>query len=134
MRLYITVTFKGMENKEEVEDFCRIASEAGFESFCFIRDIENYQKVFDNPKELMARSKEEVAKSDALFIDMTNKPTGRAIEAGIAYALNKKIIITMKKGTLIKDTSRGIADTIIEYENQTDLALGLKQAFQELNK
>jgi len=63
----------------------------------------------------MHRAKQEIAKSDALLIDVTDKPTGRAIEAGIAYALGKKIILIMKKGTKIKDTSRGIANVIIEY-------------------
>ncbi len=34
----------------------------------------------------MNKSKEEIEKCDVLLIDMTNKPTSRAIEAGIAFA------------------------------------------------
>jgi hypothetical protein len=34
-----------------------------WQDFCFIRDVENYQKVFDNPKELMKRALEEIIKS-----------------------------------------------------------------------
>lgn len=63
----------------------------------------------------MQRTKQEIYKSDALIIDMTDKPTGRAIEAGIAYALGKKVILIMKRGAQIKDTSRGIADLIIRH-------------------
>jgi hypothetical protein len=35
----------------------------------FIRDIENYQKIFDNSFNLMKRAKEEIEKCDVLLID-----------------------------------------------------------------
>jgi len=103
-----------------------LVKSAGFEDFCFIRDVEKYQKIFDSPEELMQRSKEEIEKSDALLIDMTQKPTGRALEAGIAYVLGKKIIVIMKRGTKIKDTVRGIADMVIEYDELNDIIAELK--------
>ena len=127
MKLFITASFKNGANKEEIENLCRIVNEAGFVDFCFIRDVENYQKTFRDPGELMKRAKEEINKSDALLIDMTNKPTGRSIEAGMAYALDKKIIVIMKKGTVIKDTSRGIADAVIEYDVLDNIIPVLKQ-------
>ena len=107
MKVYITVTFKGDKNKAEIEHLCSIVKNAGFEDFCFIRDVENYQKVFNNPKELMDRAREEIIKCDVLLFDATNKSTGRAIEVGIAYSNKKKIIIIMKEGTKIKDALRG---------------------------
>lgn len=100
---------------------CRLVKEAGWEDFCFIRDVENYQKMFTDPKELMKRALEEIRKSDALLIDMTDKPTGRAIEAGIAYTLGKTVIVICKTGTHIKDTMRGIAVEVIEYEKVEDI-------------
>ncbi|MCX6764110.1 MAG: nucleoside 2-deoxyribosyltransferase [Candidatus Nealsonbacteria bacterium] len=127
MRAYITSSFG--DSRETIEQLCSIVKSAGFEDFSFIRDVENYQKVFDNPKDLMQRSKEEIQKSDALLIDMTDKPTGRAIEAGIAYALGKKIIVIMKRGTRIKDTTKGIADKIIEYDRIKDIITELKAFF-----
>lgn len=126
MRLFITASFG--DSKENIEKLCSAVKTAGFEDFCFIRDIENYQKVFDDPKELMQKAREEIKKSDALLIDMTDKPTGRAIEAGIAYALGKRIIVIMKNGTKIKDTVRGIADEIIEYQDIEDISSTLKKA------
>ncbi len=125
MRIFITISFG--DSKEKIEELCSLVKSAGFEDFCFIRDVENYQKVFDNPKDLMQRAKEEIQKSDALLIDMTDKPTGRAIEAGMAYVLNKKIIVIMKRETKIKDTTRGIADAIIEYDKITDIVPELKK-------
>ena len=121
MKLFITASFKGDENKQEIERICGLTKEAGFEDFCFIRDIENYQKTFSDGKKLMQRAKEEIGKSDALLIDLTNKPTGRAIEAGIAFALNKKIIIIAQKGTTMKETATGIADLVIEYSLIADI-------------
>ena len=114
MKIFITSSFG--DSKEEIEKLCAIVKSAGFEDFSFIRDIENYQKIFEDPKDLMKRSEDEIKNCDALLIDMTDKPTGRAIEAGMAYSLGKKIIVIMKKGTAIKDTTRGIADAVIEYD------------------
>ena len=125
MKLFITVSFG--DKKEEVERICSLARSVGFEDFCFVRDVENYEKIFDNPKDLMRRAKEEIEKSDALLIDVSDKPTGRAIELGIAYALNKKIIVIMREGTPIKDTVRGVADLIIEYDDIADITVGLKE-------
>jgi nucleoside 2-deoxyribosyltransferase len=119
--MFITVTFKNAENKDEVEYFCSLVRKSGFEDFCFVRDVEHYQKTFDNPSELMGRALDEIKKSDYLLIDLTDKPTGRAYEAGMAFALGKKVIVILKKGTQIKDTTRGIATKIIEYENLEDI-------------
>lgn len=127
MRIFITAKFKGEENKSEIEHLCRLIRQTGLYDFCFIRDVENYQKIFNDPKKLMQRTKQEIRKSDALIIDMTDKPTGRAIEAGIAYGLGKKVILIMKKGTQIKDASRGIADLIIEYDKIEEIVSVLKQ-------
>lgn len=127
LRIFITASFQNGENKEEIECLCSLVKKAGFTDFCFIRDVENYQKVFADPKVLMEKAKEEIEKSDYLLIDMTDKPTGRAIEAGIAYALGKKIVVIMKKGTQIKDTTRGISASIIEYDHVGDIVKPLSK-------
>ncbi len=127
MKIFTTASFENGKNKTEIEHLCSLIKKAGFEDFCFIRDIENYEKIFNDPKKLMQRSKEEIDKCDVLLIDMTDKPTGRAIEAGIAFALNKKIIVIGKNGTKIKDTTKGIADLIIKYDLIDDIVSPLKQ-------
>jgi len=134
MKVFITASFKGGKNKEEIELLCALVKESGFEDFCFIRDVENYQKTFDNPKELMNRAKEEIIRSDVLLIDMTHKPTGRAIEAGIAFAHNKKIILIMERGTEIKDTAKGISDALIEYDEIEDIVDPLKSLYTDWSK
>jgi nucleoside 2-deoxyribosyltransferase len=125
MKVFITASFG--DSRENIEKLCSVVKSAGLEDFCFMRDVENYRKIFDDPKELMQKAREEIKKSDALLIDMTEKPTGRAVEAGIAYSLEKKIIVIMKRGTQIKDTIKGIADSIIEYDAIEDISAGLKE-------
>ncbi|MDD5098748.1 MAG: nucleoside 2-deoxyribosyltransferase [Candidatus Colwellbacteria bacterium] len=122
MRIYITSSLG--DEKEEIERLCSIVRSAGLEDFNFIRD---YPEPFDDPRYLMEKSKEEIKKSDVLLIDVTNKPTGRAIEAGMAYSLGKKIIVIMKRGTEIKDTTRGIANKIIEYDVIEDIIPELEE-------
>ena len=134
MKVFITTSFKEGKNKEEIELICSLVKESGFQDFCFIRDIENYQKVFDDSRKLMNRAKKEIEKCDILLIDMTNKPTGRVIEAGIAFAQNKRIISIMKKGTKIKDTTRGISDAVIEYKNIKDIVKPPNYLFNKWNK
>ncbi|MFA5000869.1 MAG: nucleoside 2-deoxyribosyltransferase [Candidatus Paceibacterota bacterium] len=121
MKIYITAPFRNGDNKAEIEELCLVVRKSGFEDFCFIRDIENYQKVFNDPHELMQRAKAEIEKCDALLIDYDGPGNGRIIELGIAYALNKQIILIAKKGTKIKDTVAGVADKIIEYEKLEDI-------------
>ncbi|KKQ31756.1 MAG: Nucleoside 2-deoxyribosyltransferase [Candidatus Shapirobacteria bacterium GW2011_GWE1_38_10] len=126
-RVFITASYQGGRNRGEIEKLCLLVRQSGFEDFCFIRDVENYQHIFDDPKELMKRAFDEIQKSDWLLINMTDKPTGRAIEMGIAFALNKKIVTIMKRGTIIKDTVRGVSQAIIEYENIEEIIPKLKE-------
>ena len=134
MKIYITVTFKGDKNKDEIKCLSSAVRRGGFEDFCFVRDVENYKKVFSNTRELMDRAKEEVLKSDALLIDWTEKSTGRTIEAGIAFANNKKIITIIKRGTVLKDTVKGISDIVIEYDKIDDIVKPLKNFYNTLSK
>jgi len=126
-RIFITASFQNTENKAEIEQLCALVNNAGFEDFCFIRDVEHYQHVFDSPKDLMERTLEEIKLSEYLLIDVSDKPTGRAYEAGMAFTLGKKVIVIMKKGTKIKATTRGIAHVIIEYTKLDEIVPKLKE-------
>lgn len=127
MRLFITASFKAGENRKEIEKLCRIVNQAGFQDFCFIRDVENYQYVFDDDHELMERAKQEIIHSDVLLIDLSEKSTGRAIEAGIAFGHGKKVVVICKRGTKLKSTSKGIAAAIIEYNVIDDISKPLSE-------
>lgn len=134
MKVFITASFQGEKNKKEIEELCSLVASAGFEDFCFIRDIENYQKVFENPKLLMKKVKEEINKCEALLFDATKKSSGRAIEAGIAFQAGKRIIVILKKGVKAKDSVLGIADEVIIYRGKEDLQRKLLEIRQRWQK
>lgn len=134
MKIFITATFQNDENRLEIEKLCSVVKSSGFEDFCFIRDVENYKKIFNDPKELMIRAREEIKKCDVLLFDATEKSTGRAIEVGIAFSNNKKIIVIMKGGTVIKDSLKGVADAIITYHKVEDIQEKLRNLYLEWTK
>lgn len=135
MKIFITAKFKGDENKPDIEKLCAIAREAGFEDFCFIRDVEKYQRgVFSDPHELMARAREELLKCDALLIDASEHSTtgGRTIEVGMAFGHNKPVIAIAKRGIDIGVPITGTAALFIEYDNLEDISGPLKEFRQQL--
>lgn len=134
MKIFITATFEESKNKSEIVKLCSIVKSSGFEDFCFIRDLENYKKIYNDPRQLMLRAREEINKCDALLFDATNKSTGRAIELGIAFSCNKKIIVIMKKGTEIKDSLKGVADAVITYNIIEDIQSDLSRIYDEIGK
>lgn len=69
----------------------------------------------------MQRAREEIGKCDALLIDFDGPASGRMIELGITYALNKKVILITKKRTLVEETVSGVTDGIVEYDNLKDI-------------
>lgn len=127
MKIYITAPFKGGDNKQEIEELCALVKRSGFEDFCFIRDVEQYQKMFHDAHELMTRAREEIERCDALLIDFDGPASGRMIELGIAYALRKKVVLITKKGTFVKETVRGVTDWVIEYEELADIVEPMAQ-------
>lgn len=127
MKIYITAPFKGGDNKQEIEELCALVKRSGFEDFCFIRDVEQYQKIFHDAHDLMTRAREEIERCDALLIDFDGPASGRMIELGIAYALRKKVVLITRKGTPVKETVRGVTDGVIEYEELADIVEPMAQ-------
>lgn len=126
MKVYVTARYKGTENKAEIEDLCRAVRGSGMEDFCFIRDVENYQVVFDDPKSLWERALLEIKNCDATLIDVSDAPTGgRVVEAGIAYALGQPIFVIVKQGVKYKELFGGIATLVIEYDDYSDITNAL---------
>ncbi|MCA9318740.1 nucleoside 2-deoxyribosyltransferase [Candidatus Saccharibacteria bacterium] len=125
----MTSRFKGsQENRAEIERLCLAVRDAGIEDFHFIRDVENFQpNFFKTQEELWENARNQIAKCDALLIDITDHPSGgRLIEAGIAYALDKPVYVIMKNDTIYKDFYTGIADAIFKYNSIEDVTDHLK--------
>ena len=130
MKIFITASYNGEKNKEEIGRLSSIVKNAVFVDYCFARD----EGIFENPKEMMNKARDEINNCDVLLFDATEISTGRAIEVGIAFANKKKIIVITKEGTEIKDTLRGVADIVITYKEIEDIQDGLKQTYLEWTK
>ena len=128
MKVYVATRFKGAENKHEVEALCKAVREAGLRVFSFVRDVENYKKTFDDPKQLWAKAYDEIGACDAFLVDVSDNPSGgRLVEAGMAYALGKTVITIKRKGVAHKAVFDGISRTVITYDSYKDLTAQLKR-------
>jgi len=134
MKVYVATRFKGAENRHEVEALCEAVHKAGLHDVNFARDIEHYEKTFDNPKQLWAKAYDEIAACDALLVDVSDHPSGgRLVEAGMAYALGKTVIVTKRRGVQHKAVFDGIARTVITYDDYHDLTRQLKRFEKDQN-
>ena len=134
MKVYVAARYKGAENKHEIEALCAAVRHAGLKDFCFIRDVEHYRHAFDDPRELWERARDEVGACDSLLVDVSDYPTGgRLVEAGIAYAMRKPVIVVKRQGADYKPLFDGIASTIIEYVDHKDLTRQLRQYDKDVN-
>ena len=122
-KVYIAVRFKGADqNKDHIEQLGAAVRAAGMQDFCFVRDVEHYQHVYDDLKLLWRDTLSEMKKCDSLLIDVTDQPSGgRVVELGIAYALGMSIYVVTKPNTPRKGFYDGIATKIIEYNNYSDI-------------
>ncbi|MFW5705280.1 MAG: hypothetical protein ACOCXG_05580 [Nanoarchaeota archaeon] len=50
MKIFITASFKGGENKQEIEDLCSIVKETGFLDFCLLEILKIIKKHLMNLK------------------------------------------------------------------------------------
>lgn len=115
-------------NKQEIEAISKAVRDAKMEDFCFVRDVENYMHVFDDPKDLWARVYDELSASDMLLIEISDRPSGgRMVETGMAYVLRKPVVAIKRRGVDHHYVFDGVADRIIEYEDYKDLSSQLKQ-------
>lgn len=127
MKIYITASFRDWDNKDEIEYLCSTIRKSGFEDYCFVRN----EKTFNDCYEMMKKAKEEILKCEVLLINYDGPTQGRMIELGIAYAMNKKIILITKQWTPIKQTVKGVVDKVIEYEEIEDIIEPMSKIFSE---
>ena len=108
-------------NREQIENISGVLEACGFETICIARDVERWGQVQLGPKALMARTFDEIATSDLVVVDLTEKGVGLGIEAGYAHAHAVPVVTIARKGSDISETLRGISRQVFEYEAFDDL-------------
>lgn len=121
MRLYVTSTNSGTNGRTELERLCELVEKAGWDTFCFKRDIEQWDDIFRDQRTLRVRTLLEMRRCDALLVDVSHDAAAAAIEAGMAYACGKRIILLAENGRPPAESMRSIADAVIEYGTIDDI-------------
>lgn len=102
MRYYIAYKFLNTD-KEALKAKLGILSEkvknTGNTSFIFYRDVQNRGELEMSNQEIITQAFAEIKKSDAIiaFIESEEKSEGLLLEVGYAKALDKKLILIVKK-------------------------------------
>jgi hypothetical protein len=135
MRYYIAYKFLGSDGeelKEKLNTISSVIEEAGHNPFIFFRDIKKWGAIKMSPDDIINSAFVELKKSDAFFafVESDEKSEGMLLESGYAKASNKKIILAIKKGINLRFL-RSIADTIIEFEDLSDLKEKMKDKLGE---
>jgi nucleoside 2-deoxyribosyltransferase len=130
MKLFISYKFTGEDPsllKEGLGGICSAISDAGHTTFCNYNSENLYQESKFTVKQIMEHALQELDQCDTLlaWMNSDNRSEGMLIEIGYAKAKGKKIILAIREG-VNAHSSRGVADTVIEYSDLSDLFESLK--------
>ncbi len=125
MRYYIAYSFfwNNLEKlKEKLEKISLILEKTKKETFIFFRDIQKWWENRINEDKVMEIALKELEKSDAIFVFIENEKISewKSIEIWFAKALNKEIILFVKKWLNLR-LSKYLANKVIYFENIEDL-------------
>lgn len=89
--------------------------------------VDKYNFKANQEKEMMETAFVEIDKADFIIAELTTKAIGVGIEIGYAFARGIPIIYIRRKGAKHSTTTLGIANYIIEYENEVDLVMAIEK-------
>ncbi|MDQ0193289.1 hypothetical protein [Paenibacillus wynnii] len=122
MRIYLGIKYvEDFSNRSLIESILSLLESYGHETYCVVRDMEEWGMYQYPPEQLMKTTFQEIAKADILLIEFSEKGVGLGIEAGYAYANLKPIIVVAKEGADISATIKGTSTQIITYKIIEDL-------------
>ena len=133
-KIFIAGSFRKKEHRVILEGIEETLRELGYKTFIGARDIDNYTKI-QMPRLLFWKKVVKgIEDSDAIIIDLRDIGTGfgRVIEAGVARAFNKKMILLYPPKFKTDQCIEEIADKIISYKNLKDLQQKLKKGIKFL--
>lgn len=128
LKAYLAIKYhEDLKNRELIESISRSLREAGFKDTISIRDHEKWGATRLTPKELMETAFRDIADSDILLVDFSEKGVGLGIEIGYAYAKGIPIVVIAKTGSEISSTLHGIARETVFYDLPEELTKKLKK-------
>src|SRR3989344_4090416 len=118
MKIFISTKFKGLRNKKELEYLEECLDRLGYKHFLAVKHLDDFGRKPISYNIFMKRALENIKKSDACLIYLSDKGMGIGIEAGMAKALNKKVIVLVPKERKVSMSLEGIADKIIKFSKK----------------
>ena len=117
MRVFIGIKYyEDGNNVGLIEEIKEIIKTLGHEPYTF-RD-EEYIK---DAKEMMERAFQKLNECDILLLEASEHSFGVGIEAGYAFAKNKKIITIINESKEPSNTLKGTSNHYISYKTISDL-------------
>ncbi len=125
MKYYIAYKHQGADIQNLINNLTiisKILEENWNTTFAFYRDKQDFWKIAIPMNEIMDIALEELKNSDWIFIFVDNKKKSEwmLIECWCAKAMNKKIVLAIKKWIDLR-LLRTLADDIIEFDDIEDL-------------
>ena len=114
-----------MGNRRLIEALTAVLRQAGWQALVIVRDVEDWGAKSFSPQELMAQSELAIRKSQAVFVEASQKGVGVGIEAGMAHALGIPVVVLAKTGTKVSPGLLGIAQEVLYYSQVSDLLPGI---------
>ncbi|MEK6960782.1 MAG: nucleoside 2-deoxyribosyltransferase [Nanoarchaeota archaeon] len=128
MKAYLAIKYhEDLKNRELIDHISRSLREAGFKDTVSIRDHERWGATRLTPQKLMETAFRDIAESDTLIVEFSEKGVGLGIEIGYAYAKGIPIIVIAKRGSEISSTLQGIARETFFYDRPEELTEKLKK-------
>jgi nucleoside 2-deoxyribosyltransferase len=122
MQLFLSIKYHAdQRNRAQTEAILSVLEQAGHQTCCVVRDVEQWGKFAFTPAELMARTFAAIEASDAVIVEETEKGVGLGVEAGYAYARGIPVIVVAPPGADVSETLQGIALSVQRYAAPADL-------------
>jgi nucleoside 2-deoxyribosyltransferase len=124
-KAYLSIGYQNRQQlNAETETIRKVLASFQIELFVF---VDEYRFPAQEEKQMMQQAFKEIAASDLLIAEVSEKAIGVGIEIGYAIALKKPVIYLRNKEAEHSTTAAGSADHSIIYKNLPDLAEKLRE-------
>ena len=127
MKIFISTKFKGLRNKKELEYLEECLDRLGYKHFLAVKHLDDFGRKPISYDTFMEKALENIKKCDICLIYFSDKGIGIGIEAGMAKALKRKIVVLVPKKRKVSMSLEGIADKILRFNKKEDILNLLKR-------
>lgn len=121
MKAYITCPVSYTQNRLDILPHVKqVVEEAGIEPFVF--------EIGGDAKDIFDRDYSNLASSDIIIAEASERSHGVGIELGLSYSLGLQRILLLSAGSTVSKLAEGMPETsVIHYKDSEDLKVQLAQ-------